>query len=582
MLKQSQMLIPTLREVPADAEIASHKLLLRAGMARQLASGIYTYLPLALRTLQKIKAIVREEMNRAGGQELLMPAMQPAELWHQTGRWDVYGPELVRLKDRHERPFALGPTHEEVITSLVRDEINSYKKLPINLYQIQTKFRDEVRPRFGLIRCREFIMKDAYSFDTTQEGLDKNFQAMYDAYTRIFTRVGLNFRAVEADAGAIGGKGTYEFMALCDIGEDTIAYSEDGDYAANLEKAEVVYKPAPKPDAAVPSVEKLHTPGVKTIEQLVQSLQVEASRIIKSLVYRIDEKLVMVLVRGDHEINEVKLKNLYDATYVGLASEQEIQQAIGMPVGFVGPVGVDQEKLEIVADQFVQDIYDGVAGAGEQDYHLIHVQPGRDFYVSRYADLRNIMEGDECPRGGGLIKFARGVEVGHVFKLGTKYSQAMGATFLDENGRSQPMIMGCYGIGVSRTLAAVIEQNNDEHGIIWPVSVAPFHVHVIPVNAKVEAQRQASEQITASLESAGIEVLYDDRPERAGVKFKDADLIGLPLRITVSDKAAEEGLVEVRVRRTGEAHEVKLTELTAFVRSLLGRVDATGANLFPS
>ncbi|QQE76567.1 proline--tRNA ligase [Brevibacillus composti] len=581
-MKQSQMLIPTLREVPADAEIASHKLLLRAGMARQLASGIYTYLPLALRTLQKIKAIVREEMNRAGGQELLMPAMQPAELWHQTGRWDVYGPELVRLKDRHERPFALGPTHEEVITSLVRDEINSYKKLPINLYQIQTKFRDEVRPRFGLIRCREFIMKDAYSFDTTQEGLDKNFQAMYDAYTRIFTRVGLNFRAVEADAGAIGGKGTYEFMALCDIGEDTIAYSEDGDYAANLEKAEVVYKPAPKPDAAVPSVEKLHTPGVKTIEQLVQSLQVEASRIIKSLVYRIDEKLVMVLVRGDHEINEVKLKNLYDATYVGLASEQEIQQAIGMPVGFVGPVGVDQEKLEIVADQFVQDIYDGVAGAGEQDYHLIHVQPGRDFSVSRYADLRNIMEGDECPRGGGLIKFARGVEVGHVFKLGTKYSQAMGATFLDENGRSQPMIMGCYGIGVSRTLAAVIEQNNDEHGIIWPVSVAPFHVHVIPVNAKVEAQRQVSEQITASLESAGIEVLYDDRPERAGVKFKDADLIGLPLRITVSDKAAEEGLVEVRVRRTGEAHEVKLTELTAFVRSLLGRVDATGANLFPS
>lgn len=582
MLKQSQMLIPTLREVPADAEIASHKLLLRAGMARQLASGIYTYLPLALRTLQKIKAIVREEMNRAGGQELLMPAMQPAELWHQTGRWDVYGPELVRLKDRHERPFALGPTHEEVITSLVRDEINSYKKLPINLYQIQTKFRDEVRPRFGLIRCREFIMKDAYSFDTTQEGLDKNFQAMYDAYTRIFTRVGLNFRAVEADAGAIGGKGTYEFMALCDIGEDTIAYSEDGDYAANLEKAEVVYKPAPKPDAAVPSVEKLHTPGVKTIERLVQSLQVEASRIIKSLVYRIDEKLVMVLVRGDHEINEVKLKNLYDATYVGLASEQEIQQAIGMPVGFVGPVGVDQEKLEIVADQFVQDIYDGVAGAGEQDYHLIHVQPGRDFSVSRYADLRNIMEGDECPRGGGLIKFARGVEVGHVFKLGTKYSQAMGATFLDENGRSQPMIMGCYGIGVSRTLAAVIEQNNDEHGIIWPVSVAPFHVHVIPVNAKVEAQRQVSEQIAASLESAGIEVLYDDRPERAGVKFKDADLIGLPLRITVSDKAAEEGLVEVRVRRTGEAHEVKLTELTAFVRSLLGRVDATGANLFPS
>ncbi|GED53473.1 MULTISPECIES: proline--tRNA ligase [Brevibacillus] len=580
MLKQSQMLIPTLREVPSDAEIASHKLLLRAGMARQLASGIYTYLPLALRTLQKIQAIVREEMNRAGGQELLMPAMQPAELWHQTGRWDVYGPELVRLKDRHDRSFALGPTHEEVITSLVRDEINSYKKLPINLYQIQTKFRDEVRPRFGLIRSREFIMKDAYSFDTTQEGLDKNFQAMYDAYTRIFTRVGLNFRAVEADAGAIGGKGTYEFMALCDIGEDTIAYSENGDYAANLEKAEVVYKPAAKPKGDTPAVEKVHTPDVKTIEQLTQALDVEASRIIKSLVYRVDEKLVMVLVRGDHEINEVKLKNLYDATHVGLASEQDILAAIGTPVGFVGPVGVDQEKLEIIADNFVQDVADGVAGANEKDYHLVHVQAGRDFTVSRYADLRNIMEGDECPRGGGLIKFARGVEVGHVFKLGTKYSTAIGATYLDENGRSQPMIMGCYGIGVSRTLAAAIEQNNDEHGIIWPVSIAPFHVHVIPVNAKVEAQRLISEEITEALEAAGVEVLYDDRPERAGVKFKDADLIGLPLRITVSDKASEEGLVEVRVRRTGETHEVKRTELVSFVKSLLARVDSTGAELF--
>ncbi|EMT54151.1 prolyl-tRNA synthetase [Brevibacillus borstelensis AK1] len=580
MLKQSQMLIPTLREVPSDAEIASHKLLLRAGMARQLASGIYSYLPLALRTLQKIQAIVREEMNRAGGQELLMPAMQPAELWHQTGRWDVYGPELVRLKDRHDRSFALGPTHEEVITSLVRDEINSYKKLPINLYQIQTKFRDEVRPRFGLIRSREFIMKDAYSFDTTQEGLDKNFQAMYDAYTRIFTRVGLNFRAVEADAGAIGGKGTYEFMALCDIGEDTIAYSENGDYAANLEKAEVVYKPSAKPQGDTPAVEKVHTPDVKTIEQLTQALDVEASRIIKSLVYRVDEKLVMVLVRGDHEINEVKLKNLYDATHVGLASEQDILAAIGTPVGFVGPVGVDQEKLEIIADNFVQDVADGVAGANEKDYHLVHVQAGRDFTVSRYADLRNIMEGDECPRGGGLIKFARGVEVGHVFKLGTKYSTAIGATYLDENGRSQPMIMGCYGIGVSRTLAAAIEQNNDEHGIIWPVSIAPFHVHVIPVNAKVEAQRLISEEITEALEAAGVEVLYDDRPERAGVKFKDADLIGLPLRITVSDKASEEGLVEVRVRRTGETHEVKRTELVSFVKSLLARVDSTGAELF--
>ncbi len=580
MLKQSQMLIPTLREVPSDAEIASHKLLLRAGMARQLASGIYTYLPLALRSLHKIQAIVREEMNNAGGQELLMPAMQPAELWHQTGRWDVYGPELVRLRDRHDRPFALGPTHEEVITSLVRDEINSYKKLPINLYQIQTKFRDEVRPRFGLIRCREFIMKDAYSFDTSQEGLDRNFQAMYDAYTNIFTRVGLNFRAVEADAGAIGGKGTYEFMALCDIGEDTIAYSEEGDFAANLEKAEVVYKPSAKPATEAPAREKLHTPGIKTIDQLVQALQIEAKQIIKSLIYRVDDKLIMVLVRGDHEINEVKLKNLYDATIVGLASEGDIVSVTGAPAGFVGPVGIDPEKVEIIADNFVQDVYDGVVGANETDYHLTHVVAGRDFTVSKYADLRNITEGDECPRTGGVIKFARGVEVGHVFKLGTKYSTAMGATYLDENGRSQPMIMGCYGIGVSRTIAAVIEQNNDENGIIWPVSVAPFHVHVIPVNVKVEEQRQVSEQITEALRKAGIEVLFDDRPERAGVKFKDADLIGLPLRITVSDKAAQEGTVEVRIRKNGETHDVKLDQLVDEVKGILSRVDQTGAALF--
>lgn len=580
MLKQSQMLIPTLREVPADAEIASHKLLLRAGMARQLASGIYTYLPLALRTLQKIQAIVREEMNRAGAQELLMPAMQPAELWHQTGRWDVYGPELVRLQDRHERSFALGPTHEEVITSLVRDEINSYKKLPINLYQIQTKFRDEVRPRFGLIRCREFIMKDAYSFDTTQEGLDRSFQAMYDAYTRIFTRVGLNFRAVEADAGAIGGKGTYEFMALCEIGEDTIAYSEEGDYAANLEKAEVVYKPAEKPAVEAPAAEKVHTPGVKTVDQLTQALQLEAKQIIKSLIYRVDDKLIMVLVRGDHELNEVKLKNLYDATHLSLASEADVRSVTGASPGFVGPVGIDADQVEIIADQFVQDVYDGIVGANEDDYHLKHVVPGRDFSVSRYTDLRNITEGDLCPRTGGPIKFARGVEVGHVFKLGTKYSQALGATFLDENGRSQPMIMGCYGIGVSRTLAAVIEQNNDENGIIWPVAVAPFHVHVIPVNVKVEEQRQTSEQIAETLQRAGLEVLYDDRAERAGVKFKDADLIGLPLRITVSDKAAQEGTVEVRVRRTGEARDVKLDELASTVKAMLAEIDHTGAELF--
>ncbi len=574
MLKQSQLLIPTLREVPADAEIASHKWLLRSGLARQLASGVYTYLPLALRVIHKIQAIVREEMNRSGAQELLMPTVQPAELWEQSGRWEAYGPELMRLRDRHDRPFALGPTHEEVITSLIRDEVNSYKKLPLNLYQIQTKFRDEVRPRFGLIRCREFIMKDAYSFDTSQEGLDKSFNAMFDAYTRIFTRVGLNFRAVEADAGSIGGTGTYEFMALCEIGEDTIAYSTDGTYAANLEKAEVVYKPSGKqPEGTVPPAEKIHTPGVRTIEQLTASLGAAASAIIKSLLYRVDDRFVLVLVRGDHEVNEVKLKNLYDAVDVRLATEEEVRRLVGAPAGFVGPVGIVSKEVEIIADNYVQDVYDGVAGANEADYHLKHVVPGRDFQVARYADLRNIVEGDDCPRGGGKIAFARGVEVGHVFKLGTKYSKALGATFLDENGREQLMIMGCYGIGVSRTLAAVIEQNHDENGIIWPVSIAPFHVHVIPINAKVEEQRKVSEQITETLTAAGLEVLYDDRPERAGVKFKDADLIGLPLRITVSDKA-QEGHVEVRVRRTGETHEVPVNELTSFARDLLAKLDA--------
>lgn len=568
MLKQSQMFIPTLREVPSDSEIASHKLLVRAGLARQLASGIYSYLPLGLRILQKIQEIVRDEMNKAGAQEMVMPAMQPAELWEKSGRWEAYGPELVRLNDRHNRPFALGPTHEEVVTTLVRDDINSYKKLPINLYQIQTKFRDEVRPRFGLIRCREFIMKDAYSFDITQEGLDKSFQGMFNAYTNIFTRVGLNFRAVEADAGSIGGTGTYEFMALCDIGEDTIAYATEGNYAANLEKAEVVYRGKAKSEASIPAPEKIHTPGVKTIDQLTQSLGIEASSIIKSLVCKVDDRIVVVLIRGDHELNDVKLKNLYDAMNVDFASEAEVKAAIGAPIGFVEPIGINGEKIDIVADNFVQDVIDGLVGANETDYHLKHVQPGRDFQVKIYTDLRNIIEGDDCPRGGGKIAFARGVEVGHVFKLGTKYSEPMGATFLDENGRSKPMIMGCYGIGVSRTLAAVIEQNNDDNGIIWPVSIAPYHVHVIPINVKVDEQRLASEELTAKLTAANIEVLYDDRTERAGVKFKDADLIGLPLRITISDKV-NEGLVEVRVRRTGEAVEVRVEQLIEYVKEKL-------------
>jgi prolyl-tRNA synthetase len=532
---------------------------------RQLVSGVYTYLPLGYRVLRKVQQIVREEMDRAGAQEISMPAIQPAELWQETGRWDAYGPELMRLKDRHNRDFVLGPTHEEVVTGLVRDNLNTYKKLPINLYQIQTKYRDEVRPRFGVIRSREFIMKDAYSFDTTREGLDKSYQDMYDAYTRIFTRAGLTFRAVEADAGAIGGKGTHEFMALSEIGEDTIAYCTSCDYAANLEKAEVVYKSAEKRTASQAEMEKVATPDVKTIEQLMNHFDMEARQFIKALVFKADERFVVALVRGDHELNDVKLKNIVDANVLTMATEEELNK-LGIPLGFVGPFNLP-EDIEVYADFAIQDMNGAVAGANEKDYHYKNVVPGRDFTVKTYTDLRNIIEGDECPRCGGHIAFARGIEVGHVFKLGTRYSEKMGAKFLDENGKEQPMIMGCYGIGISRTVAACVEQNNDENGIIWPWSLAPYQIHVVPVNVKNEEQKQLADSIYEQLQKEGYEVLLDDRPERAGVKFKDADLIGLPIRVTVGGKAGE-GLVECKVRKTGESKDVHVDELLTYVKEL--------------
>jgi prolyl-tRNA synthetase len=532
---------------------------------RQLVSGVYTYLPLGYRVLRKVQQIVREEMDRAGAQEISMPAIQPAELWQETGRWDAYGPELMRLKDRHNRDFVLGPTHEEVVTGLVRDNLNTYKKLPINLYQIQTKYRDEVRPRFGVIRSREFIMKDAYSFDTTREGLDKSYQDMYDAYTRIFTRAGLTFRAVEADAGAIGGKGTHEFMALSEIGEDTIAYCTSCDYAANLEKAEVVYKSAEKRTASQAEMEKVATLDVKTIEQLMNHFDMEARQFIKALVFKADERFVVALVRGDHELNDVKLKNIVDANVLTMATEEELDK-LGIPLGFVGPFNLP-EDIEVYADFAIQDMNGAVAGANEKDYHYKNVVPGRDFTVKTYTDLRNIIEGDECPRCGGHIAFARGIEVGHVFKLGTRYSEKMGAKFLDENGKEQPMIMGCYGIGISRTVAACVEQNNDENGIIWPWSLAPYQIHVVPVNVKNEEQKQLADSIYEQLQKEGYEVLLDDRPERAGVKFKDADLIGLPVRVTVGGKAGE-GLVECKVRKTGESKDVHVDELLTYVKEL--------------
>jgi prolyl-tRNA synthetase len=565
-MRQSQGFIPTLREVPADAEVKSHQLLLRAGFVRQSASGVYTFLPLGQRVLQKVEAIIREEMNRAGALELLMPALQPAELWQQSGRWYSYGPELMRLKDRHERDFVLGPTHEEMITTIVRDEVKTYKRLPLILYQIQTKFRDEKRPRFGLLRGREFIMKDAYSFHTSQESLDETYNKMYEAYANIFRRCGLNFRAVIADSGAMGGKDTHEFMVLSDIGEDTIAYSDASDYAANIEMAPVVttYEKSSEP---LEELKKVATPEQKTIAEVASYLQVAPERCIKSLLFNVDGRYVLVLVRGDHEANDVKVKNVLDATVVELATPEETERVMNCPVGSLGPIGVSEE-VTIIADHAVAAIVNGVCGANEEGYHYTGVNPDRDFAVSQYADLRFVQEGDPSPDGNGTIRFARGIEVGHVFKLGTKYSEAMNAVYLDENGRTQTMIMGCYGIGVSRLVAAIAEQFADENGLVWPVSVAPFHVHLLTANAKSDEQRMLAEEWYEKLGQAGFDVLYDDRPERAGVKFADSDLIGIPLRVTVG-KRASEGVVEVKVRKTGETFDVPVGELIETVRRLL-------------
>jgi prolyl-tRNA synthetase len=566
-MRQQHYLVPTLRDVPADAEVASHQLMLRAGLLRQLASGVYSYLPLGQKVLRKVQEIIREEMDKTGAQEVLMPALHPAEIWKETGRWDVYGPELMRLKDRHDREFALGPTHEEVITGLIRDEVKSYKKLPMNVYQIQTKYRDERRPRFGVLRSREFIMKDAYSFNSSLESLDESYQKMYDAYTAIFTRCGLNFRAVEADSGAIGGTDTHEFMVLSEIGEDTIAYSDSSIYAANIEKAVVTtteYEQVGTPE--IKEMEYVDTPNVKTIEDLVQFLHLDRKQIIKTLAFQADDQMVVALVRGDYECNETKLKNIFHASIVEMLAEEKIVKEINSIPGFLGPVDLD--GVRIVADWSVKGMTSAVVGANQKDKHILHAVPERDFNIEGYYDLRNIVEGDPSPCGQGTITFAEGIEVGHVFKLGTKYSEAMGATFLDENGKEQPVIMGCYGIGVTRTVAAIVEQNHDQDGIIWPASVSPFHVHLIVVNAKDDTQRELADQLYSMLQDKGYDVLYDDRNERPGVKFKDADLIGLPLRLTVGKKAAEK-IVECKVRRSGDKDEVSVDKLAAFVQQHL-------------
>jgi len=566
-MRQQNYLIPTLRDLPSDAEVTSHQLMLKAGLIRQLASGVYTYLPIGQKVLRKVQEIVRQEMDRAGGQEILMPALHPAELWKESGRWNVYGPELMRLKDRHDREFALGPTHEEVVTGLLRDEVKSYKKLPVTVYQIQTKYRDERRPRFGVLRSREFIMKDAYSFHTSQESLDQTYQDMYNAYTAIFSRCNLNFRAVEADSGAIGGTGTHEFMVLSDIGEDTIAYSDQSDYAANIEKAVVITKEYDQiTPAEVKEREKVDTPNVKTIEELSRFLNVDPKQIIKTVAFEVDGEMVIALVRGDYEINDIKLKNICQASIVEMLAEERIVKELHSIPGFLGPIGL--KDIKIYADYSVKGMLDGVVGANEKDKHFVHVQPERDFSLEGYFDLRNIVEGDPSPDGQGTIRFAEGIEVGHVFKLGTKYSELMGATYLNDQGKEQPMIMGCYGIGVSRTVAAIVEQHHDEHGIVWPLSVAPFQVHVIAVNSKDETQMEVAEKLYQDLLAQGIEVLFDDRNERAGVKFKDADLIGIPLRITVGKRAGEQ-IVECKVRKSGESSEIPVHEINAFLQQHL-------------
>ena len=565
-MRASKLFAPTLREVPAEAEVVSHQLMLRAGMLRKAAGGIYNYLPLTWRVLKKIEAIVREEMDEAGGQELLMPIIQPAELWQETGRWDVYGDEMFRLHDRHGRNFCLGPTHEEMITTLVRSEVRSYRQLPLMLYQIQNKYRDEIRPRFGLMRGREFIMKDLYSFDRDEAGLEVSYRKMYDAYTRIFNRCGLKFRAVEADGGAIGGTGTHEFMVIAESGEAAIVFCPDCEYAANVEKAEG--QTLPGNEAAPQSVESVATPGMRSIEEVTAFLKVPAAQTIKSIAFRTENGLVIALARGDHEINDVKVQNLVGAIQIELADEADIQRELGSVAGFLGPVGLT-EKCTVVADNSVMNLHNAVCGANKPDEHLLHVEPLRDFKPDQVADLRMVKAGEPCPHCGSALATARGIEVGQVFKLFTKYSEALKATFLDENGKEKPMVMGCYGIGVSRTMAAAIEQNNDADGIIWPAAIAPFQVAVVPINIKDEAQLQLAERIYGELKAAGLDVLLDDRNERPGVKFKDADLIGYPVRIALGPKALAEGMVEIKCRRDGQVLLVPQTEYLQKVQELL-------------
>lgn len=548
-MRYSQLLLPTTKETPSEAEIVSHQLLLRAGYIRKLTSGLYTYLPLGLMALQRVAAIVREEMNSAGAQELLMPMVQPADLWKESGRWQKYGAELLRFKDRHERDYCLGPTHEEVITDIARRELHSYRQLPINLYQVQTKFRDEIRPRFGLMRGREFVMKDAYSFDVDDEAAEKSYEVMKRAYQRIFTRCGLSFRAVEADSGAIGGSFSHEFMVLADTGEDTLVICSDCDYAANVEKATVILPEAVADESDLQELTRVHTPGMKKVDRVAEFLKVKPKNIIKTMLFLADGQPVAALVRGDRQVQDVKLKNLLGVTEVETIDDEAIWKLTKLPVGYMGPVDI---PVRLVADQEVLRMRNAVAGANEKGMHLIGVNPGRDFIPELTGDLRQITPKDACPSCGGRLSLTEGIEVGHIFKLGTSYSEALKATFQDQDGVDKPFVMGCYGIGVSRVVAAAIEQNHDANGIIFPLPLAPFQVLILHLGLKSEVVSRAAEELYNDLRQQGIDVLLDDRDERPGSKFKDADLIGVPYRVTVGKVYEKEEMVELRTRASAE------------------------------
>lgn len=568
-MKQSKLFIPTLKESPKGAEALSHRMLVRAGYIRQISAGMYAYLPLAYRVIDKINTIVREEMDHISAYEMLMPDILPADLWKQSGRYDTYGPELFKFKNRHETDFILGPTHEETFAKLMSESIKSYKQLPLVLYQIQSKYRDEDRPRYGLLRSREFIMKDAYSFASNEKDLDKAYRAMESAYRNIFDRVGLHYRVIVGDGGAMGGSDSKEFSATAAVGEDTIVYSDKSKYSANLEMAQSKISDVLSTEDEK-SLEKIHTPDIKTIQEVAGYLKIPADRTIKTMLYIADEKPVVVLVRGDYEVNDVKLKNYLDADFLDLADDSQAMKFLGADFGSLGPVNLPKDML-VLADQRISYMKNAVVGANQNNYHYINANVDRDFKVDKFSDLAIVHEGELSPDGKGNLKFTRGIEIGHIFKLGTRYSENFGANILDENGRSQPIIMGSYGIGISRLLSAISEQNADEDGLIWPETVAPFDVHVIPINYKDTEQEKIASNIEDKLGRMGLSVLVDDRNERPGVKFADADLIGIPLRVTIGKQTVDEGAIEIKLRKTSEIVKTTMSDVAPTVNSLLKR-----------